>query len=699
MVTRRTKTVATPELKGRSDMEPVLHASSRRLGVVASVRATTITVALDAEAPHAVSVATGTPQAVPRVNGYVLIPGEGGALVGMITALTSRAVPPPRDESATVDLPFASRLMVVAPLGTLQRGLDDCGSRRLELRRGVVGLPSIGDMVVSPTPAESSAIIDSDAGPTRVHIGRSVSASGVEVHLDIDRLFGRHVAVLGNTGSGKSCTMTGLVRWAAEAVRWATGATVRGYRIVVFDPNGEYGRCFEGLGVETRVLRPEPFMTGGDEPLYVPAWLWNSTEWVAFARAGPGVQRPLLQQALRALREGEGTTSSPEESLGRRVRPVLRSLPAPETVTDLDVDYKKRMNLMQRLENLADDLRGHQEEVDQGITDAINSCVETVEAILQSRHYKTSRSEGYNAPSGMELQQLQGVLSNLVALLPEPILHMASEDAPLPFDVNELADQVAHEASETEGARFAHTLGFRLRTLLSHQRIRSIIATNAVTNAETWLRQLLGGSGTSRITIIDLSLIPTEIVHIIVSVMARVIFETLQRHRKLTGQQLPTVFVVDEAQTFIARRFPNLDPVYVSPADVCRSTFERVAREGRKFGLGLVLSSQRPSELSPTVLSQCNTFVLHRLVNERDQQLVTSMVPDTLSGVLTELPNLPTRVAIVMGWAVPVPMLVEMQELPLVHQPASQDPPYWEIWTGTQTSAIDLQSLLDEWTA
>jgi hypothetical protein len=81
------------------------------------------------------------------------------------------------------------------------------------------------------------------------------------------------------------------------------------------------------------------------------------------------------------------------------------------------------------------------------------------------------------------------------------------------------------------------------------------------------------------------------------------------------------------------KRGRDADADTPTAAEMCRQTFERIAREGRKFGLGLVLSSQRPSELSPTVLAQCNTFLLHRIVNDRDQELVGKLVPDNLGGL------------------------------------------------------------------
>jgi len=111
----------------------------------------------------------------------------------------------------------------------------------------------------------------------------------------------------------------------------------------------------------------------------------------------------------------------------------------------------------------------------------------------------------------------------------------------------------------------------------------------------------------------------------------------------------------------------------------------------------MVLSSQRPSELSQTVLSQCNTFLLHRIVNDRDQDLVKKLVPDSLSGLLKELPILPSRKAILVGWAFPIPVLVEMRFLDKEHRPQSNDPNFWDVWTGKEKREIDWTKVANDW--
>jgi DNA helicase HerA-like ATPase len=100
----------------------------------------------------------------------------------------------------------------------------------------------------------------------------------------------------------------------------------------------------------------------------------------------------------------------------------------------------------------------------------------------------------------------------------------------------------------------------------------------------------------------------------------------------------------------------------------------------------------------PTVLAQCNTFLLHRLVNDRDQELVGRLVPDSLGGLLRELPSLPARQAILLGWAAPVPMLLEISELKEEHRPRSSDPRFWRTWTGEEERPINWKEIADDWT-
>ena len=256
------------------------------------------------------------------------------------------------------------------------------------------------------------------------------------------------------------------------------------------------------------------------------------------------------------------------------------------------------------------------------------------------------------------------------------------EDVPIPFNGTDLADHLEVLAEQENVSQYLDFLVARMRTFLSDPKMRAVVGDTDSITLEKWLQDYIGTDNAENgcVSVIDLSLVPTEVVHVVTAVIARMVFEALQRYVKVSGSALPTALVMEEAHTFIKRYKEDIENQ--DAATICCQVFERIAREGRKFGLGLVLSSQRPSELSPTVLSQCNTFLLHRISNDRDQALVHRLVPDNLQGFLRELPSLPSQSAILLGWASELPVLVKMNDLPKSQQPRSDDPEFWGVWVG-----------------
>ena len=272
-----------------------------------------------------------------------------------------------------------------------------------------------------------------------------------------------------------------------------------------------------------------------------------------------------------------------------------------------------------------------------------------------------------------------------------------NQDAPLRFKGADLADHLEDLAQQENVSQFVDFLVDRIRALLSDSDMRAIIDDADAVTLHSWLAGYLGSErdSTECVSVIDLSLVPTEVVHVVTAVVARIVFEAIQRYAKVNGSTLPTVLVMEEAHMFIKRYRDDAEST--DAAAVCCQVFERIAREGRKFGLGLVLSSQRPSELSPTVLSQCNTFLLHQISNDRDQDMVHRLVPDNLRGLLRELPSLPSQNAILLGWASELPILVKMNDLPESQQPRSDNPDFWRVWTGEEQRPIDWQRVADDW--
>ena len=360
-------------------------------------------------------------------------------------------------------------------------------------------------------------------------------------------------------------------------------------------------------------------------------------------------------------------------------------------------------NFGQAIANCHRDLSAHQ--LPAGIQGDLDNVLSILNALIQGHSRESKGRTFYDDFAALEIRDLTDALEALLAVLPdgEPEVGGVSIDAPHKFDHTLVPDRIEFLASDPQFAAATQHVGsmvVRLRTLLRDERIRPVIATDEGQDLAAWLETYLGGGDAqeepANITVINLSLVPSDVLHICVAVIGRVVFEALQRYRKVNAVELPTVLVLEEAHTFVSGGPTAVDEGH-TPRTMCRRVFERIAREGRKFGLSLVLSSQRPSELSPTVLAQCNSFLLHRLVNDADQQLVKRLVPDALGDLLSELPSLPSRQAVLLGWAAQLPTLVEIRELAPAHRPHSSDPRYWDVWTGAVDRPTNWEPIIEDW--
>ncbi len=667
---------------------PFEYAGSLCIGTVDFVSPNEIIVLLNIEAPESVALNAGGARPFPRVNSYVLIPVDDGYLVGQIEWLTvERSAFPKRrgmQDFGLVDLPFPLRKMSLNPLGTLRK--KNLETEEYIFRRGADVLPSIGTAVLLPTNRQLKSIVESGER-RRVKIGTSPLAGDADVYIDPDRLFGRHLAVLGNTGSGKSCSVAGLIHWSLEAAQQENSSGFANARFIILDPNGEYSRAFSGAGssIKARIFKVNP--APGEYPLQVPLWFWNSEEWLSFTIASAKTQRPLLKRALREVKAGRiGVKADSQEDARLRLRRYLSS-----TLISIQKDMSTNAIKTESnkfgyyLKAVFEDLEFKKNMFPEFGLDAIQMAIS--HALTSTYHqFENRNGEQVKHYRAFTEEKVEGIIKTIKSSLEKLggiIYHEGpDEDMPIFFNGVDLADHLETLASQENVSQFLDYLVARIRMFLSDPRMQSIISDGGTITLESWLENYIGNNRADNgcVTVIDLSLVPTEIIYIVTAVIARMIFEALQRYIKLNKSALPTVLVMEEAHTFIKR---YKDEENHDAASVCCQVFERIAREGRKFGLGLVISSQRPSELSPTVLSQCNSFLLHRITNDRDQELVHKLVPDNLRGLLRELPSLPSQTAILLGWATELPVLVKMRDLPKSQQPRSDDPDFWNVWVGT----------------
>jgi len=223
----------------------------------------------------------------------------------------------------------------------------------------------------------------------------------------------------------------------------------------------------------------------------------------------------------------------------------------------------------------------------------------------------------------------------------------------------------------------------RLETKLSDKRLRFLLHPTKgdgspfrTDDFKDILKQFIGYLNKANITIVDLSGIPFEVLSITVSLVSRLIFDfcfhySKLQHGKSVLNDVPVMIVCEEAHNYVPQKN---DAAYRSS----RKSLERVAKEGRKYGLSLMVVSQRPSEVSETIFAQCNNFIALRLTNNSDQNYVKRLFPDNSSGITDILPNLAPGECIVVGDAVLLPAIVQMP-LP-IPEPHSSSVQFYKEW-------------------
>lgn len=272
------------------------------------------------------------------------------------------------------------------------------------------------------------------------------------------------------------------------------------------------------------------------------------------------------------------------------------------------------------------------------------------------------------------------------------------------FDIdskqNLFYDEVEYTGSSASGTNNGNFGNFinRLENKLNDKRLSFLFPQCNIPNShEVTLSQFLGyGETQSNVTIIDLSGVPFEVLSITVSLISRLLFEfgyyyTRLRHTDNQEEKInnntPFLLVYEEAHKYV----PNSDLVKYRTS---KESIERIAKEGRKYGITLMLASQRPSEISETIFSQCNNFITMRLTNPNDQNYVKRLLPDTMGQLIDKMPTLKSGESLLIGDAVVLPSIVKIGECN--PKPSSNDIPYLELWK-KEWNDLNIMKIIDNW--
>lgn len=281
-------------------------------------------------------------------------------------------------------------------------------------------------------------------------------------------------------------------------------------------------------------------------------------------------------------------------------------------------------------------------------------------------------------------------------------------DSPLLFDLKDVLsfaqeknnEMVQGKTGPKQGPLNGKLSNFisRLENRINDKRLTFLLGDEVLhTTFENTIKQFIGyGNSKSNITIIDLSGVPFEVLSITVSLISRLLFEFGYYYKRLRhladptekiNNDTPFLLVYEEAHKYV----PNSD---LAKYRASKESIERIAKEGRKYGITLMLASQRPSEISETIFSQCNNFITMRLTNPNDQNYVKRLLPDTMGQLIDKMPTLKSGECLLIGDAVVLPSIVKIDECNL--KPSSNDIPYLELWK-QKWCDLDIQSIVDNW--
>ncbi|MGI2069207.1 ATP-binding protein [Shewanella baltica] len=253
----------------------------------------------------------------------------------------------------------------------------------------------------------------------------------------------------------------------------------------------------------------------------------------------------------------------------------------------------------------------------------------------------------------------------------------------------------------TQGSLFGKLTNFvnRLESKVNDRRLDFFLGERSKTiTFEQTLESLIGYTATnkSNVTIIDLSGVPFEVLSITVSLISRLIFEYGYIYKRLrcannpnekVNNDVPILLVYEEAHKYV----PNSE---LSKYRSSKVSIERIAKEGRKYGVTLLLASQRPSEISETIFSQCSNFIAMRLTNPVDQGYVKKLLPDSLGTLIDKMTSLRQGEALLVGESIVLPSIVQIDRCNPA--PSSNDIPYWELWK-EEWRDMDIEAIKAEW--
>ncbi len=555
-------------------------------------------------------IINGVVYRVGQIGSFVKIPLGYANLYGIVTVIGSGAMPEYLKDVILHDYDELKNIgwILITLVG------EQVGNK---FERGVTQYPVTGDKVHLVTNDDLKIVYGGFVDTNSVTVGTISATESLEAKLDLDRLIARHCAIVGSTGSGKSNSVSVLLRAIASK-------EFESSRILVIDPHGEYDDTLKKYSKVFKINSPQ-----ADQKLFIPFWALPFNEMMnIFSGTLTDPNKEYIREAVVEAKIDSNLTNK----LGINPESITADSPIPFSIKSLwfHLDDFERQTYNSRADPNT-------------ITDR---TVEGDSEKLISNEYQPA-SAGGGAP--FLNNRAKGILSFLDSM------RNRMKDSRYSFLFNPGGYSPSSEGKVTK-------------------------------DLDSLLLSWLGDK--KPITILDLSGIPNEIMSSISGTLLKITYDSLfwGLDTKVGGKQQPLLIVLEEAHSYLG----------AGEESISSRTVRSIAKEGRKYGAGLMLVTQRPSELDETVLSQCGTMVALRMNNSKDRSHIKAAIQDELSTMIDLLTSLRTGEGILSGEAVKIPSRIKFFKI--TDAPKSSDPLASKQWgMKIENPEMEYKQLITSW--
>lgn len=467
----------------------------------------------------------------------------------------------------------------------------------------------------------------------KLYLGESAIYEGVRVAADLKQLFSGHLAIFGSTGSGKSCSVARILQnlfYRRESIPYLAS-------FFMFDAYGEYHNAFKSLGEKIPGLNFKAYTTNihskDTELLRIPPWLLSVDDYALLLGATKNTQLPIIEKALKLVnvfcKEGNETIKHKNDIIARAILDVLSSGGSPAQIRDQVFAILAHYS--------TEELNLETKVVQPGYTRTLRQCflidstgkLREIELVTELMQTFIDDSLELSLPDGSYKYTLQDLAKAFdFALISEGTLNSSK----VYDDINILKVRMYSLMNSSQSIYFDYP-----QYISKDKYIRSLLTSR--------------NNGKAQIVNFNINYVDDRLAKNITKIYSKLLFDFAKDNE--CRNTLPFHIILEEAHRYVQ----NDNDVDILGYNI----FERITKEGRKYGVLLTLISQRPSELSETALSQCVNFLIFKMIHPIDVEYIRKMIPDITNDIVNKLRILQPGVCIGFGSAFKLPVLIKVK--------------------------------------